>query len=507
MKKYILVSALILLAASAVAQPRLSFHNSVDLESMEITSLAFSGDERYLAVGTVEGNIFLLDVESATVLRQLSFRDKAISALIFDSKNERLISGSKDKKIAIWDVETGDRLSVIEKPKLAATALALSPDDKVLVACGNKKELYSWDLPSGHFRGELKGHKKDVLFVVFGRDSDQLLSVGKDKKMIFWDLGSLQSQRVSEISVQTMNNSGLDVTAATCSSDRQIIAVAVQEHALDKGGRSMRFERSVAFFDWATGSKVKVITGNQKDMDVIRLTPQSMYVVGDNSSLQDFQLSFWDLESGVIETNTKLDKALTCFDLSGPGRWLASSSTTTKVPAKSNVTLWATSGIAGSAELDWSPDILRKVITLNDSLPILSSGQARPLAVLYFGANNVEESIGRSTAILLESRLFDSPHIKLLERNQIDKIVDELDLQQSGLTVSKGIAIGKLIDAELILLGSVDKLDRELHITARLVEVNSGEVLGIREVTCSNASPADISDMVQRLAPAIAGMR
>ncbi len=502
--KYILVSALVLLAATAVAQPRLSYHNSVDLESMEITSLAFSGDERFLAAGTVEGNIFLLDVESATVLRQLSFGNKEVSALIFDSRGEFLISGSKDKTITVWEVETGDRQSVIKDPKLAATGLALSPDDKVLVACGNKRELYCWDLPSGNFRGKLKGHKKDAIFVVFGRDGDQLLSVGKDRKMIFWDLGSLQTQRVSEVSAQTMNNSGIDITAATCSSDRQIIAVAVQEHALDKGGRGMKFERSVAYFDWATGSRVKVISGNQKDMDVIRLTPQSMYVVGDNSSLQDFQLSVWDSESGVIETNTKLDKALSTFDLSGAGRWLASAITTTKSPAVSNVTLWATLGIAGSEELDWSPDIVRKIISVNDSLPILSSGQARPLAVLYFGSNNVEESIGRSTAILLESRLFDSPRIRLLERNQIDKIVDELDLQQSGMTVAKGVEIGRLIDAELILLGSVDKLDRELHITARLVEVNSGEVLGIREVTCTNASPSNISDMVQKLASAIA---
>ena len=282
---------------------------------------------------------------------------------------------------------------------------------------------------------------------------------------------------------------------------------AVQEHALDKGGRRMKFERSMAYFDWETGTRMKVITGIQKEMDVIRLTPQSMYVVSDNSSLQDFQLSIWDSEAGVIETNTKLDNSISCFDLSRQGRWLASSFTKTKMPGESHITLWATSGIAGSEELDWSPDILRKVITVNDSLPLLHSGPPRPLAVLYFGNNNVEESIARSTTIMLETMLFDSPYLRLLERNQIDKIIDELDLAMSGLTVSKAVEIGKLIEAELILLGSVDKLDRELHITARLVEVGSGKIVGIREVTCTNASLSNITDMVQRLAPAIAEMQ
>ncbi len=506
MKRYLLISILTLCAATAAAQPRLSFHKSVALESEEITSLAFSGDEQYLAVGTAEGNVFILDAEDGSVLKELTFHRKEVSSLIFDSRDAILISGSRDKDIVFWDFQSGARQHVIEETGLAVTGLALSPDDRILAACGNKKDLYCWDFPSGHFRGKLKGHKKDAIFVGFNKLGDQLLSVGKDRKMIFWDIASQQSQRVSEIAVQTMNNSGVDVTAATCSGDRQVVAVAVQEHALDKGGRGMKFERSIAYYDWATGSQLKVITGNQKEMNAIRLTPQSAYVISDNSSLHEFQLSFWDAEAGVVVANHRFDNSISCFELSGSGRWLVSSFTGTKAPPESYVNLWSTSGIGGSAESDWSPDILRNVITLNDSLPLIQSGPPRPLAVLYFGYNNVEESVARSATIMLENRLFKSPYVRLLERNQIDKILSELDLQQSGLTVSKAIEIGKLIEAELIILGSVDKLDNELHITARLVDVNSGQIVGIREISCTNASAMNIIDMTDRLAPAIAKM-
>ncbi|MCP4566208.1 MAG: hypothetical protein GY841_01370, partial [FCB group bacterium] len=218
-------------------------------------------------------------------------------------------------------------------------------------------------------------------------------------------------------------------------------------------------------------------------------------------------LSFWDAEAGVVEANHRLDNSISCFELSSEGRWLASSFTQTKVPAESNVYLWSTSGIGGPTETDWSPDILRTVITLNDGLPLIQSGPPRPLGVLNFSYNNVDSTIARSATIMLENQLFKSPYIQLLERNQVDKIVDELDLQRSGLTVSMAVEIGKLIEAELIILGSVDKLGSELHITARLVDVRSSQIIGIREITCTNASPRNIINMTKRLAPAIAKMR
>ena len=506
MRRYLLIGILTLCATTTAAQPRLNFDKSIALDSKRITSLAFSNDEQYLAVGTAEGNVFVLDSEDGRVIRELTFHDKEISSLTFDSGDALLISGSRDKKIVFWDVQSGTIQHVIEKAGLAVTGLALSPDDRMLAACGDKKDLYCWDVPSGNFRGKLKGHKKDAIFVSFSKFGDQLLSIGEDRKMIFWDVPSMQSQRVSEIALQTMNNSGIDVTAATCSRDRQVIAVAVQEHALDKGGRGMKFERSIAYYDWETGSRLKIITGNQKDINIIRLTPQSTYAITDNSSLHEFRLSFWDAEAGVVAANHRLDHPISCFELAGSGRWLASSFTRTKNPAESHVNLWSTTGIGGSDESDWSPDILRNVISLNDSLPLIESGPPRPLAVLYFGYNNVDSAVARSATIMLENRLFKSPYVRLLERNQIDKILDELDLQQSGLTVSKAIEIGKLIEAELIILGSVDKLDSELHITARLVDVNSGQIVGIREISCTNASATNISDMTERLAPAVAKM-
>lgn len=266
----------------------------------------------------------------------------------------------------------------------------------------------------------------------------------------------------------------------------------------------MKFERSVAFYDWQTGNQAKIISGNLKDMDFISLTPQIGYMVTDNSSLQKFQLSLWDTESGVIEKNFDVNSHISGVDVSGDGHWLASAYYTNKNVGEYYVTIWEATGLSGIDDSEWRPDILSSKITLNNDKPIIHSDQRHTVAVMYFDFNMVDEAIARAATVLLESQLANSPSIQLLERNRIDKILEELDLQQSGLTESQVIEIGKLAKADFILVGSVGKLDNDIYVTARLVNIENGTIEGIREAKCTNASTSSIYDMVKVLAPAIA---
>jgi WD40 repeat protein len=351
--------------------------------------------------------------------------------------------------------------------------------------------------------GFLEGHKGDILFIAFDPSGRQLLSVGKDKKMMFWNLDKMQTERVTEIKVQTMVNSGIEITSAVCSNDRQIIAVAVREQVLDKGAQRMKYERSVTFYGWETGNQVKVISGNVRDMDKIILTPQIGYFVTDNSTFSEFRLAFWDTESGVIERSFNVEAGISDFNVSPDGHWFAAAYEDEDARS-SFITLWQATNVAGIDDGEWAPDILSRKITLTDEQPLIASGPQRTMAVMYFEYNNVDEPTSRTVTTLLESRLAGSPYVRLLERNQIDKILDELKLQASGLTESQVIEIGKLAEAQFMLIGSVDKLAHDLHITARLVNVENGSIEGIREVKCSNASLSSISDMVDLLAPTIA---
>jgi len=66
------------------------------------------------------------------------------------------------------------------------------------------------------------------------------------------------------------------------------------------------------------------------------------------------------------------------------------------------------------------------------------------------------------------------------------------------------VEVGQHLNAEYILLGSINKLGNLLIITAKLVNVETAQIEGSREVQCSNATIETISDMVSILAPTIA---
>ncbi|MGA1868694.1 MAG: CsgG/HfaB family protein [bacterium] len=87
----------------------------------------------------------------------------------------------------------------------------------------------------------------------------------------------------------------------------------------------------------------------------------------------------------------------------------------------------------------------------------------------------------------LQYVFFNSQRFNLLERERIEAVMQELGLQSSSAVDKKtGPAVGRLLSAEVILPGSIteswDGYDRCIHVIARLVDVETGEILSIKDV-------------------------
>ena len=123
---------------------------------------------------------------------------------------------------------------------------------------------------------------------------------------------------------------------------------------------------------------------------------------------------------------------------------------------------------------------------------------------MYFDSPGLSEDIAKTTTYLLEGKLGNSPFLELIERNQIEKVLSELKYQMSGFTASDAVEVGKQLNAKYILIGSLNKLGSLLIITAKLVNVETAQIEGTREVQCNNATIENISEMVSILAPTIA---
>jgi hypothetical protein len=113
------------------------------------------------------------------------------------------------------------------------------------------------------------------------------------------------------------------------------------------------------------------------------------------------------------------------------------------------------------------------------------------------------------TAALLAKRY------KVASRSDVDRILQEMKFQQSGLTDADAKKIGKILNVPAVLIGSVpiiqNKIFRdgskikyvEMHFSARLIDVESSEVLWISTL----AGYDDVQNahsLIQRLAAKVA---
>ena len=107
----------------------------------------------------------------------------------------------------------------------------------------------------------------------------------------------------------------------------------------------------------------------------------------------------------------------------------------------------------------------------------LAFAQDVTIAVFDFENNGLKPHEVRQLSTRLESELVKNGGFKVVERSKIDEILKEQKLQMSGIIDKKYlIDIGEMLGAELIVLGSVGEFGGLYTITARLVDIESGQI-------------------------------
>lgn len=501
----------LLLNITLYSQFNVYLNKTFPLNTNHISALAFSKDGRFFASGDAQGRIVVYDNDTKRRLHYFSEHKKMVTGLIFDRNNKYLVSCSLDENIIIWDLYSGSLTKKIDSFDDDIYHIALSPDDKILAAGGDKDEIFLWELPSGQRRGVLFGHSDDVLYVTFNSNGDQLLSVGKDEQMIVWDPSQAKFIRKTQIESQTLKNSDVNVQSAQASFDKYFVGIGIEETKLAKGGRSMLFKHNLAFFDWETGSEIEILQGNLDAIKTFVITPDKQYAITDNSSLRHNKISFWNIQKGIIVKNYDINGRTSAICVSENGEWLAVAFTKDNNLMKSAINLFQLSGIDGFKRFDTKSKLKQsssssfgssiKLTTPEE--PLIQFGVKKKIAVLYFDSPGLDENIAKTSVYLLEGKLGNSQSIDLIERNQINKVLDELKYQMSGLTASDAVEVGKQLNAEFILIGSINKLGSLLIITVKVVNVATAKIEGSREVQCTNSTIENIPDMISLLASSI----
>ena len=208
-----------------------------------------------------------------------------------------------------------------------------------------------------------------------------------------------------------------------------------------------------------------------------------------------------DLRKGEIGSSVSLDAEPTTLVVSEDGEWLA-------VGAKDGtVTVWklAFRGLAVSEDLsNPQPTLSGRIRVIGETSPILSGPSQTTLAILPFEDRGESENIASTITEILTTRLANVDHLRLVERIEINSILGEFALQDRGITEANGLEIGKMLNADNVLLGSISELGSTYMFAIRMLNVETTEVVSGRQVICEECRPADLFDAINLLGSTIA---
>jgi curli biogenesis system outer membrane secretion channel CsgG len=135
-----------------------------------------------------------------------------------------------------------------------------------------------------------------------------------------------------------------------------------------------------------------------------------------------------------------------------------------------------------------------------------SYAQTSNIAVLNFTARNVTEVEAQVVSDRLRIAMKITGKFTIIERNLMDKLLNEQRFQQSGCVESGCmVEVGKLLSVKQIVGGSVSRVGSQLVVEAKLVDVQTGEILknvikdytGPYEMLLSQVVPAVASELSQ----------
>ncbi len=157
-----------------------------------VWTLAFSPDSTLLASSGYDSTIKLWAIAGEEAFRgqclqTLSGHEKWVRSLSFNADGSLLVTGGDDEMVRVWDVHKGTCLHVLGGHKGSVWSVATSPDGTCLVTGGDDEVVRVWDMRSGTCIHVLHGHTSMAMAVAFHPSGNMCASGGEDGSIHLWD--------------------------------------------------------------------------------------------------------------------------------------------------------------------------------------------------------------------------------------------------------------------------------------------------------------------------------
>jgi hypothetical protein len=145
--------------------------------------------------------------------------------------------------------------------------------------------------------------------------------------------------------------------------------------------------------------------------------------------------------------------------------------------------------------------IILQVVLL--SIPVIAADSKKDskeaIAVVEFEGQNVSSMDAAVVSGFLRTSLVNLNVYRVVDRQNMESVLAEQGFQMTGCTTEEcAVKIGKLLNVQKIIIGSLSKLMGVFYITGNIVNVETGEITVSKRVKC--LSGEDIADAVDLLA-------
>ncbi len=491
----LLITFLFTLLAVAFGQTELfsySAYDSFEIHPAAVRALVFDYQGKLLASADKNGTIIVRDLENKRIVQRLEGHKKAVNALSFRADGEYLASASDDKTVRLWSLKDGSS-KVLQGHNGEVLAVSFSPSGNLLASAGADKQVILWSVDTATLIGSHLEHKKKVSHVLFLKD-ESLFSAGEDKKLIEWDVKAKRVLRSWEVSGDYLNS-----VAAAPNGDW--LAIGIETTAMQKGGAILGSSRpdalmrqnEIKIYSVASGSLQKNFDVGKGQLPAISVSADSNYLAAVNSGMTKSSVVIWDVKRGeqiaVIEPPTK--EEMTAIRFSPNGKWLASGN------EKGKINIWKTQGIYPGPAIAQTTLRGQKNVFLTSREPLFSFSKNTTLALLDLDALGVDPTIAQALSEQIRARVSGTKNVRLIERQRIEKVLKEINFQNSGATDAATAArVGKILNVTKMGFGSVSKFGRDIIISVQLVDVESAANEGIRQIKCSQCADEELIETV-----------
>ncbi len=505
-------TVLLLSASSSAAGQDVTLTPASKLEAADdeaVTALDITRDGDRLLVGRADGGFAVHDLTADSVLRAGSGGEVGVvfGAFLADDTAVVTVDGAGAIRIQRFgeQEDAGSTPTWLEAGG-RPTRVALDAGRRYLAVATEASEIEIFDLPTRQRMGVLEDDDalEDLLYLGFDRKGQQLAAVTAGGRTTAWNPATLEPLRRVTLRGETLHGSRSKVHAADADRSANVLVVALQEVALPRGGVRGRAQAGeltrrdeLLVYDWHSGVRITGVSYPNGVVDELAVGPGNDHA----AVARGAEVAVMNLRDGGRTAGFSATAEVSGLVVSPDDDQLVAGT------EDGTVSVWSMEYREPASVGDLAggdPGLSGRLRVLGDDSPAIDPDSTVVVAVLPFDDRTGGERMSRLVPELLSTQLANLEHLTLVERLRIVDLLEELELRARGITESRGLELGRMLNADLVVVGSIGGFGASVTLSARVLRVETGEVVSGRQVLCEQCRGPDLFEAVHLLGTAIA---